>query len=78
MLRLRDDEVLGTAANQEKTSNKEYKSLKHVDEEDNEWLDNFYKWMLLFRHKIYNLSRKTEREANGYGKASTKSNSSKS
>ena len=57
---------------------KEYKMLKQVNEEDDEWFENIDYWVCSFKHKIYNWLREAGREMHGDGKASSKIKSSKS
>ena len=57
---------------------KEYKMLKQMNEEDDEWFENIDYWVCSFKHKIYNWLREAGREAHGDGKASSKIKSSKS
>ena len=60
------------------TADKEYKRLKQMNEEDDEWFENIDYWVCSFKHKIYNWLRETRTEIHGDGKASCKSKSSKS
>ena len=42
------------------TVSKEYKRLKQMNEEDDEWFENIDYWVCLFKHKIYNWLKELE------------------
>ena len=59
-------------------ADKEYKKLKQMNVEDDQWLENIDYWVCSFKHRIYNWLTEAGREIHGDGKASSKSESSKS
>ena len=42
------------------TASKEYKRLKQMNEEDDEWFENIDYWLCSFKHKIYNWLKELE------------------